>query len=102
SLTDETDCKPVGAGGVALLTICAGAPSASSPSLPLVDPHRHARLELRCRPNRIGAQQKAVDVVVSDRASRAPDSEFSERSELGDLGVETVSRGGAQGDLRTH
>jgi hypothetical protein len=42
-----------------------------------VDPHRHARLELRCRPNRIGAQQKAVDVVVSDRASRAPDREFS-------------------------
>jgi hypothetical protein len=34
----------------------------------LVDPHRHARLELGRGPNRIGAQGKVVDVVVSDRA----------------------------------
>ena len=50
-------------------------------------------------PNRIGAQQKAVDVVVSDRASRAPDREFSERPELGDFGFEMISGGRSQGDL---
>ena len=77
-------------------------PSAAGRSLPLVDPHRHARLELRCRPNRIGAQEKIVDVVVSDRTRRAPDCEFSERSEFGDFGFETISRRRSQSDLRTH
>jgi hypothetical protein len=37
----------------------------------LVDPHRHARLELGRGPNRIGVQEKVVDVAVSDRAPRA-------------------------------
>jgi hypothetical protein len=37
----------------------------------LVDPHRHARLELGRGPNRIGVQEKVVDVAVSDRARRA-------------------------------
>ena len=102
SLTEARDCKPVAARGVALLTTCAAAPSAGSTCLPLVDPHRHARLELRRRASRIGAQKEIVDVVVSDRTRRAPDRELTERSEFGDFGFETITGRGSQGDLRTH
>ncbi len=73
--------------------------SAGGDRLPLVDPHRHARLELRGRADRIGAKEKAIDVVVADRARRPPHREFSERPELGDFGFETVSGGRPQSDL---
>ena len=59
----------------------------------LVDPNRHARLELRGRAGRIGAEEKVVDVVVSNRARRAPDCEFSERPKFGDFGFEAISPG---------
>src|ERR1700693_1614192 len=81
---------------------CAAPLSAGSPRGPLVDPHGHAWLELRRRADRIGAQEKVIDVVVADGARRPPYREFSERPELGDFGFEPVSGGRPERDLRTY
>ena len=50
----------------------------------------------RILPVRVGAKEKAVEVMIVDRAGGAPDCELAERPKLGDFGVDPVAVGGDQ------
>src|SRR5208282_5440933 len=61
-----------------------------------VDPDRHSPLHGWTLFLGVGAEEKTVEVVIADRAGRAPNREFAERPKLGDLGVDPVALRGQQ------
>ena len=61
-----------------------------------VDPDRHSRLDGSNLLVGVGAEEEAVEVMIVDRAGRAPDGELAERPKLRDFGVDPVAVGGEE------
>ncbi len=61
-----------------------------------VDPNCHSWLQRPILCGWVGADEKAVEVVIADGACGAPNREFAERSKLGDLRFDPVALRGEQ------